>query len=423
MDAKHYPKRIIRTHFGLSYHTPIPWSNRRLLDNRTHSITTDLSANKLAAWLGLVNVPQDSGPLNRSEQSFSRSTKVPGASSISLRNFDLYESASCDIDTAIQELIAECQSSASTRSFIEFFRHPALLSKTRTHDGRCIIWADYEIVTLPVLYFKTLCLVAVGSYNEREVLIDDLLERHSTCIKDKSTQYFRRVVPMIVLLSKIFLTQGTFYMLEKLVSSTLLDFSNIQGLENESWQLHQLLYAAMIFEPYPKEVTMVHFSVYRVEKQVLIDLLTSAAANNTPSNLRHNIFILGALELLRLHCSHLHCAADSALSATPDQEQAVLDTTFAHAIEDTDVHMVLVAANGLVESFKALRNDGQAQYWETRLNQLRPADEWKHSLLAAAAPIYKTLERYIEHEWPFVPLIRSGASEVFPAYETSAPLI
>ena len=253
--------------------------------------------------------------------------------------------------------------------------------------------------------------------------MNKLLERHSACIENKSTQYFRKIIPIIVLLSKTYLAQGKFYVLKKLVSNTLSDSCDLPELENETWTLHQILYAAMMFELYPQGIANVRFSVDRLEKQVLIDLLASAAATDTPSDLRHNIFILGALELLRYRCCHFHGAGASDLSAILNQEQAVLDTTLPYATEDTDVHMVLVAANGLLESFTALQNHGQAQYWDTQLRQMRPTDEWKYRLSATAVPVYKTLERYIEQEWPYVPLIRSGGSEVCPAYETSAPLL
>ncbi|MCJ1430809.1 hypothetical protein MMC27_000159 [Xylographa pallens] len=291
VDAKTYSEARVETPCGLSYHTPILRSNRRLLDHRTHSVTADVSTENFAAWLGLVDTPQDADdePIHRLKQSIFRSTEVPGASAISLRNLELYESVSRDVDAAIHECITECRSSNIMGSVIKFFQDPILLTKRRIHDGRCIVWAEYEFVTLPVLYFKTLCLVTVGRYNESEVLMDKLLERHSVCIKNKSTQYFRKIIPMIVLLSKTYLAQGKFYVLKKLVTSTLSDSCNLQGLENETWALHQILYAAMMFELYPKGVTNVRFSVDNLEKQVLTDLLASATAIDTPSNLQHNI--------------------------------------------------------------------------------------------------------------------------------------
>ena len=422
VDAKTHSEARIKTPHGLSYHTPIHTSNRRLLNHHIHPVESDVISDDFAVWLGLIKGPQEDDPFHRLEHSIFHSTQVPGASSISLRNFELYESVSCDIDAAIQECLFECRSSDIMSSVVEFFQDPFLLSKRRSHDGCCIVWADYEFVTLPLLQFKTLSLVSVGLYNESEVLMDKLLERHSACIEYKSTQYFRKIVPMIVLLAKIYLVQGKFYVLKKLVCSTLSDTRNVPGLENETWKLHQILYAAMMFELYPKGVTSVHFSVERLEKQVLADLLASAAILDSPGNLRHNIFILGALELLRYRCCHFHDAAANDLSAILSQEQAVLETTLTYATEDTDVHMVLVAANGLVESFKALQNDRQAEFWERRMNQMRPTDEWKYRLSATAVPVYKTLERYVEKEWPSVPLIRTGGSEVFLAYETSLPL-
>ncbi|MCJ1384778.1 hypothetical protein MMC17_007896 [Xylographa soralifera] len=421
VDTKTYSEAIIKTPRGLSYHTPIPSSNRRLLSNRTCSVTGGVDPESFAAWLGLINGPQGNDPFHRLEQAIFCWTGTPGHSTISLRNFELYESASCVVDAAIQECIIKCRSSDGMSSAIKFFDDPLLLSKRRIHDGRCIVWADYEFVTLPVLYCKTLCLAAAGRYNESEVLMDKLLERHSRCIKDKSTQYFRKIVPMIILLSKIYIAQGKFYVLKKLVSGTLSDTRSLHGLENETWMLHQILYAAMMFELYPKGATNVRFSVDRLEKQVLTNLLASAVALNTPSNLQHHTFILGALELLRSRCWHFHGAAANDLSAILVHEQAVLGRAL-NAMEDTDVDMVLVAANGLVESLHALQNDGQAQFWERKLAQIHSTDGWKHRPSAAEIPVYKTLERYVEQEWPFVPLIRSRGSEVPPVCEMSASL-
>ncbi|MCJ1404123.1 hypothetical protein MMC11_007348 [Xylographa trunciseda] len=423
VDTKTYSQLITKTLCGLPYHTPSPGRYHHVLGHHTCSSRTAVMDDDFAAWLGLIPDSKYDDTIHRLEQSIIRLTGLPNANKISLRDFELYESASREINAAAQECVMKCQSSYGMSFAIKFFNDPLLLSKRRVHDGRSFAWADYEFVTLPILYCKALCLAAVRRYDESEVLVDKLLERHRRCVENKSTQYFRKIIPMIVLLSKTYLARGKFYVLKKLVSGTLSETRSFQGLEHETWTLHQILYAAMMFELHPKGVTDVPFSVDRLEKHILTDLLACTAATNMPGNLRHNVFILGALELLRHRCWHLHGAAARDLSAIIHQEHAFLETTWAHASEDTDIHMTLAAAAGLVESSEALQNDGQAQFWQTWLDQMFPAGDWKHRLAAPAVPVYKTLERYVEEEWPFVPLIRGSGSEVSPPYESSAPLL